>query len=339
MLTDRFIKNAKPGTYADEGGLYLRVLSKTKAFVWRRRVDGKDVWETLGHYPALGLADARDLLEKRKTGRQLRTVREAYNEYYQYLEKEFVRPEQVDRIFRRDVLPGIENADISELTRTDWVDIVQKIVDRGSPVMANRTLTQVKKFLDYADQRGWIDENPIDRVKRKTVGGKETAKDRNLSWGEIADFFKLITDTTNNLAPGTRWALLGCLLTGQRASEVLSLQPDGSTFTKMQRNHRVPVTPHVRLWLGKKPDDPPRDHRVMSHALRRLEQTFTPHDLRRTFASRLADLGVAPHIIEKLLDHKMTGVMAIYNHAEYWPERHDAMRLWGRELAKKFPRS
>ena len=77
---------------------------------------------------------------------------------------------------------------------------------------------------------------------------------------------------------------------------------------------------------------PPRDHRVLSHALRRLEQQFTPHDLRRTFASRLSDLGVMPHVIEKMLNHKMEGVMAVYNRAEYWSERVEAQKVWDRKL-------
>ena len=40
-----------------------------------------------------------------------------------------------------------------------------------------------------------------------------------------------------------------------------------------------------------------------------------------------------PHVIEKMLDHQMEGVMAIYNRAEYWPERVAAQRLWGLKLA------
>ena len=68
-------------------------------------------------------------------------------------------------------------------------------------------------------------------------------------------------------------------------------------------------------------------------ALRRLGAFFTPHDLRRTFASRMADLGVAPHVIEKILNHKLEGMMAVYNHAEYMPEREAAMKLWGLKVA------
>jgi len=46
----------------------------------------------------------------------------------------------------------------------------------------------------------------------------------------------------------------------------------------------------------------------------------------------MADLGVAPHVIEKLLSHQMQGVMAVYNRAEYWPERLAAQALWDAKL-------
>lgn len=338
MLTDRFIRNAKPGTYADAEGLYLRVLASSKAFVWRRRVQGKDTWTTLGHYPDVTLLEARELLEKRKSGKASYPISEAFKAYYQYLEREFVDPIQVHRMFVKDVLPHLKGVALDEVDRARWVGIIQRVVKRGSPVMANRLLTQVKKFLDYAEQQGWLDENPLEKVKRRAVGGKEKPKDRNLSWSEIDSFLALLASDDNRMSTGTRWALLGCLLTGQRASEVLTMELSGRTFTKMQRHHQVPLTPIVRLWLKKKPDVLPKDHRVLSHALRRLELDFTPHDLRRTYASRLADLQVAPHIIEKLLDHKMVGVMAVYNRAEYLAERVAAQKLFDRELTKRRPR-
>lgn len=59
---------------------------------------------------------------------------------------------------------------------------------------------------------------------------------------------------------------------------------------------------------------------------------FTPHDLRRTVVTRLSDLGIAPHIIEKIVNHKMTGVMGIYNRSEYLPESQKAIELWNRYL-------
>ncbi|MGB4467587.1 MAG: integrase family protein [Azovibrio sp.] len=338
MLTDRFIRNAKPGTYADAEGLYLRVLAASKVFVWRRRVQGKDTWTTLGHYPEMSLLEARELLEKRKSGKASYPVAEAFKAYYQYLEREFVDPIQVHRMFKKDVLPHLNGLALDEVDRAGWVSLIQRVVKRGSPVMANRLLTQVKKFLDYAEQQGWIDENPLEKVKRRAVGGKEKPKDRNLDWPEIESFLALLASDSNRMSPGTRWALLGCLMTGQRASEVLTMDAGGRTFTKMQRYHQVPMTRTVSLWMKHRPEELPKDHRVLSHALRRLGLDFTPHDLRRTYASRLADLQVAPHVVEKLLDHKMIGVMAVYNRAEYRAERLAAQKLWDKELTKRRPR-
>ncbi len=60
---------------------------------------------------------------------------------------------------------------------------------------------------------------------------------------------------------------------------------------------------------------------------------FSPHDLRRTFRSRLADLGVAPHVAEKCLNHELGGVLAVYDRGEYLPERKAAFALWGRKVA------
>lgn len=41
-------------------------------------------------------------------------------------------------------------------------------------------------------------------------------------------------------------------------------------------------------------------------------------------------MGVAPHVIEKILNHKMEGVMAVYNRATYWDEQVNAVEKWGR---------
>lgn len=62
------------------------------------------------------------------------------------------------------------------------------------------------------------------------------------------------------------------------------------------------------------------------------------HDLRRTFATRLAELGVAPHVIERLLNH-VTGTMSplsrVYNRASYMAEMRAAIELWEQYLQEK----
>ncbi len=58
---------------------------------------------------------------------------------------------------------------------------------------------------------------------------------------------------------------------------------------------------------------------------------WTPHDLRRTLATGMAQLGVAPHIIEAVLNHKtgtITKIAGVYNKFEYLPEKRAALDRW-----------
>lgn len=61
------------------------------------------------------------------------------------------------------------------------------------------------------------------------------------------------------------------------------------------------------------------------------------HDLRRTAASGMARLSVAPHVVEKVLNHVsgiISGVAAVYNRHGYDNEKRDALEQWGSALAK-----
>lgn len=59
------------------------------------------------------------------------------------------------------------------------------------------------------------------------------------------------------------------------------------------------------------------------------------HDLRRTAATHMAVLGVQPHVIEAVLNHKtgiISGVAAIYNRYAYSVEKRAALELWAQHL-------
>jgi integrase len=62
---------------------------------------------------------------------------------------------------------------------------------------------------------------------------------------------------------------------------------------------------------------------------------FTLHDTRRTVATRMADLGVQPHVIEAVLNHQgghKSGVAGIYNRSSYEKEVRAALMLWSDHL-------
>ncbi len=64
-------------------------------------------------------------------------------------------------------------------------------------------------------------------------------------------------------------------------------------------------------------------------------QPWTFHDLRRTAASGMAQLGIAPHVLDRVLNHTsgtISGVAAIYNRFQYLDERQHALDLWAQHV-------
>jgi len=60
---------------------------------------------------------------------------------------------------------------------------------------------------------------------------------------------------------------------------------------------------------------------------------WRPHDLRRTGASMMAELGVLPDVVERCLNHTEENKMKrIYQRAKYEGPMHDAWRLLGERL-------
>ena len=56
------------------------------------------------------------------------------------------------------------------------------------------------------------------------------------------------------------------------------------------------------------------------------------HDLRRTCKTKMAEIGVAPHVSEKILGHKLTGMLAVYDQYDYIPEQQAAAELWADKI-------
>jgi len=105
------------------------------------------------------------------------------------------------------------------------------------------------------------------------------------------------------------------------------------------------TSPRSPLYNFKKPEKAkPKDDDValgrvaLSRALQRnwtamgIKSQFTPHDLRRTLRTRLAELGVSDIVAERVLGHKLQGMLAIYNRHDYFVEKRQALERWENRL-------
>ncbi|NVN99284.1 MAG: site-specific integrase [Geobacteraceae bacterium] len=355
-LTNTQIKNFKPADkavdHADTGGLYLRVYpTGTKTFMYRSRVGGKARWMALDTYPTLSLADARTKATELATGKMPanKTVQDAYDEWVTRVVDKTPKPAYTKWTQETYILPVFGNRKLTSLTRAELSEELNKVADRA-PVAANRTLTHLRLFLAYCEERGWLNSSPAEKITKKTVGGREESRTRALDNAEISKLLEFIR--TDKVHDATRWALLWLIATGQRSGEVRGLVrseivngvwiiPKERTKNKKEMCVRMP-TAFMRLadkmfaHLGEAPFAG-MSGETLARKMRRLEfaPPATAHDLRRTMATGMANLGVHPYVIEKCLNHTMQGVMAVYNRAEYAPEKRAAWRLWVRHLLRQ----
>jgi len=349
-LTDRQVRNLKPGPkdqiISDGDRLYLRVYSTGgKTWLLRAEVNGRTRWTTLGRYPEMTLAQARAVAGGYAEAGIAMTVEKAATIFHkEVLTKQYRRPDIPWGRITLDVIPVIGHKRVSDLTRDDVFAALNRPLSRDSPVSANRLLADLQHMCTYFVDRGWLGANPTLGVTRRSVGGRERSRDRNLDWAELGQFIGILMGDRFDLS--TRLALGLVLTTGQRPSEVLDITA-GAIFgrwwaisdNKSSRPHKVYLSNQSAALLrvafqqfGPRPFT--SDHRALSRAAKRIGMGFTPHDLRRTMATRLSDLGVMPHVTEKMLNHRMEGVMAVYNRAEFLPERMAAWKLWGSALQR-----
>jgi len=243
---------------------------------------------------------------------------------------------------------------IASIRRADVKALVKEKA-ANSPVAANRILALVRTVFNYAIDEELIEANPAARLKPTP----EAPRERTLNSKEIKSFWDGLEGT--RMAPRLHQSLRFMLVTGQRRSEVLGAAwgefdlDSGwweipSSRTKAGRSHRVPLSPLAIEVLGKAGEthmpvfangggaafSPYSASQAMRRELKALglaRDPATPHDLRRTMASQLGELGVSRFIIGKLLNHAESGVTGrVYDKYDYAEQKRLAMLAWGDRL-------
>lgn len=113
------------------------------------------------------------------------TVAEVVNEFLtHYAEKERKRPEQARYLLDANVIPVMGSKPAADVRKRDIVTLLDGIVARGSPVVANRVQALLKQAFAVAADRDLIEATPT--FPRKAIGGEEKGRTRILSDDEIA---------------------------------------------------------------------------------------------------------------------------------------------------------
>ena len=211
---------------------------------------------------------------------------------------------------------------VADITRADINRHLDGIVDRGSPIAANRVFAALRKMFGWAETRYALTANPCDRVERPSA---EVSRDRVLSDDELKSVWVAAGEL--DWPFGTLIQLLA--LTGQRLNEVagmawseLDLEKKLWTLprgrVKNDKGHEVPLSAQAIKVISSVPKVAGRDMLFTTTGKSPIsgfsktkvtidEQSgvtdWTFHDLRRTLASGMARLGINLPVIEKVLNH------------------------------------
>ena len=346
-------------------GFCLRVgANGTKAWVLMARLRGKLIRFTLGRYPTLGLAEARDrareairLVGRGEDPRELWKEEEEGDEEgsFKAIATEFLersakgKPSftETQRIVNKELLPVWGTAPIEEIGRREVVALLDKIVDRKRPIMANRTLGVISRVFSFALDRGVIDAHPCARMKRP---GKERKRERVYSEKEIRALWKAFDQIGDPYGKIFQFLLVTAQRRGEAAAALWKEIDTKAALwvlpkTKSGHGHEVPLSPlavelladlsrdreHAFTVDGKKPLNGFSKPSVSVRTLSGVSD-FRIHDLRRTAATFMARIAIPKITISRVLNHAEGGVTSIYARHGYLDEKRDALDRWAGRL-------
>ncbi len=247
---------------------------------------------------------------------------------------------------------------IRKVTRADVATRLACIAEENGGFAANRARAALSSFFSWAIAEGVADANPVVGTRRPV---EEISRDRVLNDDELRLVWRCA-------GPGDYGAVVRLLiLTAQRREEVggmlwseLALANElwkiGPERTKNGLAHDVPLSsPAIEILKGLSRRDgralvfgsrngpfsgwskakASLDARILAEMREANKdaklQPWRLHDIRRTVATGLADLGVLPHVVEATLNHisgHKAGVAGVYNRSSYSNEKRDALKLW-----------
>jgi integrase len=287
----------------------------------------------------------------RRDARSLRSVAEDYLA----TKRDVVRPTTFRALKAYLTGPAfgpLHTMQLDQITRADVAGRLVAVTRENGNAVATVARAKLSELFTWGMQMGLVESNPVVGTIRPEAG---KPRERVLTDDELAKVWRACGDDD-----------IGCIvrllvLTGCRRQEVggmawSEIDLDRGLWTipgersKNHRAHALPLPAAALAIVAEVPRMVGRDHLfgVRAEGFRRWSgakaaldaragvAAWTFHDLRRTAATRMADLGIQPHVIEQILNHHSghrSGVAGIYNRSSYATEVRAALALWSDHIS------
>ena len=273
----------------------------------------------------------------------------------------------IGRLVRGKLISRWRDRPIDTIGKRDVIAMIEDIQEKSGAAMARQSLTYARRLFGWAAARDLVLVNPCAAVATADFLPPKVSRDRVLTDAELALVLKATAadGVGYPTAPFTRFVLLTACRRGEAAGAVWAefdlaqgtwLLP--AARVKNASEHALPLPPAAIDLLAALPrfagsdfvfSDTAGRRPISGFSTRKAKldariaelnagvpiAPFTWHDLRRSVASGMAALGVAPHVIESILNHRsgvISGVARIYNRHDFRAEKAHALELWAAHL-------
>lgn len=249
----------------------------------------------------------------------------------------------------------IGDTPLNTVTNDMWFNLFESISQK-TPVSARVVFLDMRQAIRFCNLKRRTNYSVLNEFIAREIGEPAQKKSRYLSDEELKDLWVSANTEINNKYMPPQIARLICIsmVFGCRISEALL-----STWDEWDLDNWVwtvpadhskngekivrPVPDGLKQWILGLKEVSHGHHSIIgidysqpqaSNAARRIwrkmghKEQWTLHDLRRTLATHLCDLGVDHYVIEQLLGHTLPGVMGIYNRSQQIDKKRDALNLW-----------
>jgi integrase len=238
-----------------------------------------------------------------------------------------------------------------EEVRHKGVPGLERRNDEPSEPRARAMHSVLSKMFAWLQEKRRVTLNPLDVLKRPSP---PKARDRVLDEKEIVKLWRAAEQASKPFDAAIKLLLLtGCRLNEVARMEVSELSDDLSMWTiqssrvKNGRVHQVPLPPLAREIIAKVERmegckfvfsttgrSAISGWSKVKAKLDAAMQDVPPwriHDVRRSTATHLSEAGIAPHVVELVLNHisgARAGVAGTYNRSVQMQERRAALEAW-----------
>ena len=358
----------KPGTYADGGGLSLRIDAKGyRRWIWRGQVSGKAIVRGLGGYPTVPLAEARKAATKVRAdveAQALKASEATIPTFAEAAEKviELRRPTwtnwrhaaQWQYTLNAYAAPVLGDMPVDEITTADVLGVLEPIWTSKTET-ATRLRQRLETVFDWCMGHGYRQDNPAGKHILKMLPNTKRMKahHRALPYAEVPAAMHRVGLST--AYPLTKLAFRLLVLTAVRSGEVRGadwgeIDWESATWTipaermKAGKEHRIPLSAQALAtlrdaWAFSGPDGlifPTKRNggmmsdMVLTQLMRRLEIPSTIHGFRSSFRNWAAEQsGASWAVCESALAHTVgNSVEAAYMRSDLFDKRQELMQAW-----------